>query len=69
MYMANSNDDTGEIVLLDLTPKKIYNMNQLNGHQQPQLDDFTSPTNLILNKTPLNNREHAADDEFTSTFI
>lgn len=72
MYINNNYDDEnddGEKIMLNFTPKKILNLNPLSGHRREDSDEYTSPTNLILTNTPFNNREHAADDDFTSTFI
>lgn len=67
MYINNNNYDGSddEKMLLDFTPKKILNINSLNGRQHGNSDE----SNLILTNTPLNTRQHTVDDEFTSTFI
>ena len=66
MYINNNYDGSDdEKMLLDFTPKKILNINSLSGRQHGNSDE----SNLILTNTPLNTREHAVDDEFTSTFI
>jgi hypothetical protein len=67
LYINNNYDGSDdEKMLLDFMPKKILNINPLSGRQQHENSD---DSNLILTKTPLNAREHAVDDEFTSTFI